>query len=67
VNIFMKLMERSTITSGVLAVGLVGTACYCAITQIPVPEYLSLSLGVVIGFFFSSKAKDVAAQAANKS
>lgn len=57
-NAFWTLMEKSTITSGVLAIALVGTACYCAITETPVPEYITLSLGVVVGFFFSSKAKD---------
>lgn len=55
---FWVLLEKSTITSGILAILLVSVTCYCAVAQIPIPDYLALALGTVIGFFFSSKAKD---------
>lgn len=57
---FWKQFERSTVTSGILAILVVGTACYCTVTQTPAPEYLSFALGAIIGFFFSSKMKDEA-------
>ena len=52
---FWELLDKSTITSGVIAMGLVGTACYCVITQTPLPEYMGLALGTVIGYFFATK------------
>jgi len=54
-NTFWRLLEESTITSGVIAVILVGTACYCVVTQTPLPEYMGLALGTVIGYFFATK------------
>jgi hypothetical protein len=58
---FWKLLEQSVLTSGLVACALIGTACYCTIAQIPLPEYLGLAIGTVIGYFFSQKAS--AAQA----
>jgi hypothetical protein len=60
---FWTLLEKSTLTSGVIAILLVVVACYCTIAQIPVPDYLAVALGTVVGFFFSSKAKDSEARA----
>ena len=57
-SMFWKLLEESTITSGVIACGLIGTACYCVITETPLPEYLGLAMGTVIGYFFASKQSD---------
>lgn len=54
---FWKMAEQSTLTSGLLAVVLVGTACYCAVMQIPLPDFLALALGTVIGFFFGGKVE----------
>jgi hypothetical protein len=58
---FLKLLDKSVVTSGVIAVALIGTACYCTIAQVPLPEYMGLAIGVVVGYFFSQKAS--AAQA----
>lgn len=61
-NMFWKLMEQSVITSGVIAVVLVLTACYCVITETPLPQYMGLALGTVIGYFFSQKASQAQAR-----
>ena len=55
---FWKLVEKSTIFSGFVAMAMVGTGCYCVITQTPLPEYFSMALGMIVGFFFSSKMSD---------
>jgi FtsH-binding integral membrane protein len=65
-NTFWKLVEKSTITSGLLALMLAGTACYCVISQTSMPEYFLMALGTVIGFFFTSKIKDESALKATK-
>lgn len=59
---FWKMLESSVLTSGLIAVMLVGTACYCTITQTPLPQYLGLALGAVIGYFFSQKASQAMAR-----
>lgn len=57
-NRFWKLMEQSTLTSGVIGIMLCSALSYCAIAQIPVPDYLIAMFSVVITFFFTSKVKD---------
>jgi len=59
---FWKLLEKSTITSGAIAVALVGTTCYLAVTGQPVPDYIGVALGTVVGFFFGSKAQQETAR-----
>lgn len=61
-NMFWNLMERSTITSGVIAIVLVVTVCYCAVIGGETPPVLVAALGTVIGFFFSQKATDAKAR-----
>jgi hypothetical protein len=61
-EIFWRLLEKSVITSGTVAVLLVGTACYCVVTETPLPEYMGLALGTVIGYFFSQKASQAQAR-----
>jgi len=60
---FWKLVEKSTITSSALALMLAGVISYCAIMQIPVPDFIIAAFSLVIGFFFSSKLKDEHARA----
>lgn len=55
-SVLARMLEQSTLTSGVIAILLVGTACYCVIAQIPTPDYLGTALGAVVGFFFGAKA-----------
>jgi len=55
---FWRLLEKSTIVSGVLATLMTGAVCYCAINEIALPDYLVATFSVVITFFFTSKMKD---------
>jgi hypothetical protein len=61
-DMFWKLLEKSVVTSGVIAVGLVGTACYCVVAQVPLPDYFGIAIGTVIGYFFSQKASEAQAR-----
>lgn len=54
---FWKLLEQSTITTGILAVTVVLTACYLAATGTPVPDWFSFALATIIGFFFGGKTQ----------
>ena len=54
---FWVLLEQSTLFSGVIALSMVFTAMYCVVNQIPLPDYFSLPLGVIIGYFFSEKVR----------
>lgn len=62
---FWELLDKSTITSGILACALIGTACYCVITETPLPEYMGIAMGTVIGYFFASKQADAQARRAS--
>jgi len=53
---FWKLLEQSTITSGIIALIMVGTACYALVMGIELPEFFSVALGTILGYFFSEKA-----------
>lgn len=54
---FWQLLEKSTITSGALAVMLVGSMCYLAVTSQPIPDLLTVSTSTVLGFFFGAKVE----------
>lgn len=54
-TVFWKLLEKSTITSGLIAVLMIGTACYCVIVGRELPEFFSVALGTILGYFFSEK------------
>lgn len=54
---FWEQFRESTVTSGILAVGIAATCCYLAIQGIEPPGYLIVALGSIIGFFFGAKAK----------
>jgi len=54
---FWQLLEKSTITSGALAVMLVGSMCYLAIIGQPIPDLLTVSTSTILGFFFGSKVE----------
>jgi len=55
-QMFWKLLEKSVLTSGLIALVLVATACYCVVAGVEMPEFFTLALGTVIGYFFSEKA-----------
>lgn len=54
---FWELWEKSTIVSGLIALAMVGASIYCIVAGITLPDYFQIALGVIIGFFFSDKAK----------
>lgn len=51
-NKFLDLLESSVIVSGAIAMMLIGTMCYLALTQQAMPEILANATMVVVGFFF---------------
>jgi len=55
---FWSLMEKSVIISGLIAVAMVATACYSVVTGGELPDYFTLALGTIIGYFFSEKVRD---------
>jgi len=52
---FWELLASSVITSSVLAMGLMGTACSLWVRGMPVPSELYALLYGVVGFFFLAK------------
>jgi len=56
---FWKLLEQSTIVSGVVTIGLVGCCIYLWCAQLPVPDLLATALTVVLGFFFGAKSQQI--------
>lgn len=56
-NRFFDLLEQSTLISGIIALGLVGTSCYLAITGQPIPDMLAAATMAVVGFFFGAKTE----------
>ena len=60
---FWDALEKSTIISGIVALGLTGAVIYLAVLGAPIPEALSFGFGAVIGFFFGSKGRDAAVRA----
>ena len=55
-DIFWKLLEKSVIISGTIALGVVFVMCYCAVAGIETPDAFTLAFGIIVGFFFSEKA-----------
>ena len=66
-NMFWKLLEQSTLISGVIALGLIGTACYCVVFGVELPDFFVVALGTVIGYFFSEKSAKTQARIAKAS
>lgn len=52
---FWQLMEKSVIISGLIALVMVGTACYGVVAGVTLPDYFTLAFGLIIGYFFSEK------------
>ena len=67
-NKFWHLMEKSVIISGMIALIMVGTACYSVVVGIVLPDAFTLAFGMIIGYFFSEKVSktqaDIRAQQA---
>ncbi len=60
---FWTLFEKNVIISGALALALVGTVCYMAAVQVPVPEFLTIAMGTVLGYFFGAGKASAAVHA----
>ncbi len=53
---FWELVKSSVIVQGLVTFVLIGTTCYLYANGKPVPEGLMSLDGLVVGFFFGSKA-----------
>ena len=52
---------ESTVTSGLIALAVICTMCYCVIKQIPIPDIITYTVGAVVSFFFVTKARNAGA------
>ena len=59
---FWDLYEKNVVISGTLAIILVVTVCTMAVMQIPVPDFLSIAMGTVLGYFFGAGKMRTAVQ-----
>lgn len=55
-NRMLDLLSESTLISGLLAIGIIGTCGYLAITGQPIPESIAGMGFSIIAFFFGSRA-----------
>ena len=54
---FWDLVEKSTIVSGLIALGVVAAIIYLACIRQPIPDLLGNSALIIIGFFFGAKSQ----------
>jgi hypothetical protein len=54
---FWKLLQESVIVQALITLVLVIAVAYLSITQQPVPDLLSTSLMLVLGFYFGQKTQ----------
>jgi len=53
---FWNQFNKSTIMSGVLALIVMGSVIYLAVTGRPIPDVLAASASVIVGFFFGARS-----------
>ncbi len=53
----LELLKESVIVQAVLAVAVVATGCFLAVTGQEVPDWLLALLFAIIGFYFGSKVE----------
>jgi len=58
---FWELLQESVIVQALITLALVITTCYLVATGRDVPELLSTSLMLVLGFYFGSKTQQAIA------
>ena len=63
---FWTLLEKSTLVSGTIALGVVGAIIYLACTNQPIPDLLSNAALIIIGFFFGAKTQGMGQQAVER-
>jgi len=56
-SMFWKLLEQSTLTTGVLAVCLTVTVCIMSVMSLPVPQELMTAEYIILAFFFGAKSQ----------
>jgi len=61
---FWDLLEKSTLVSGIIAVGVVAAIIYLACTGQVIPDILGNSALIIIGFFFGAKTQSTGASLA---
>jgi len=52
---FWQLFAESTITQSILVLLVVGAGIYLAVTGTTVPDWLTQTIMVIVGYFFGSK------------
>jgi len=55
---FWSLLEKSVIVSGLIALGVLGSIIYLAVTGQEIPELLGNAALIIVGFFFGAKTTD---------
>jgi len=58
VDRFWQLLEKSVIVSGLIALGVLGSIIYLAVTGQEIPELLGNAALIIVGFFFGAKTTD---------
>ena len=53
----LTMLEKSTIVSGALALGIWGAVGYLACTGRPIPDILANAALIIVGFFFGAKTQ----------
>ena len=53
-----RMMESSTLTSGVIAILLIVALMYCIVGGGAVPDIFTYAISTIIGFFFGSRTSD---------
>ena len=54
-DVFISLLKESILVSGLMALALIGTACYLWATGQTVPQELYYILATVVAFYFGTK------------
>ena len=54
---FWTLFKESVIIQALMALVLLGTICYLCIIQVPVPDLISQSFILILGFYFGAKTQ----------
>jgi hypothetical protein len=60
------MLEKSTLVSGLIALGVVGAIIYLSITGQVIPDLLGNSALIIIGFFFGSKVQNTGQSAIDR-
>lgn len=63
---FWTLLEKSTIVSGAIALGVTGAVVYLAVAGLPIPDLLGNVALIIIGFFFGSKTQNAGQSAIDR-